>query len=144
MKIGERRGPLPEEEYAWLRQHLVCRSIRVLFAEYSKVFGSPYFNVVSFREVMKRHDLFPITTYQPCENVNHLIEMYYQGPCHWTYKDESFRKGLIAEPHWLWKWHTKSIKTPSGTSFRPYPLKLKEKKFGETMDSGDPDQDGIS
>lgn len=144
MKIGERRGPLPDEEWLWLRQHLRCKSINTLFAEYSEVFGSPYSNIISFRAVLKRNDLFPITEFQPCENVNHLIEMYYQGACHWTYKTESFRDGLSAPPHWLWKWHGKSIKTPTGTSFRPYPIKLKEQQFGETMDSGDPDQSAES
>lgn len=131
MKVGERRGALPEEEWIWLRQHLRCRSINTLFKEYSEVFGSPYSDIISFRAVLRRSDLFPITSFQPQENVNRLIELYYQGSTHWEYKNESFRKGLKRNPHWLWSWHDRCIKCPSGVSFREYPLKLKEKQFGE-------------
>lgn len=139
MKRGERRGPLPEEEYVWLRAHLRCRSIKRLFAEYSKVFSSPYSDIISFRRVLDRYDLFPITDASDCDNLNRLIRMYYQGSgMHWEFKSDSLKQGIIRTPHWLWVWHRVSIKTPSGVSFREYPLKQKEKQFAEKeVDSSD-------
>lgn len=131
MNAGERRGPLPDEEWLWLRAHLRCRSVNSLFTQYSEVFGSPYSDITSFRAVLLRNDLFPITEYQACENVNRLIELYYQGPTHWEFRNESCYKSMTDDPHWLWRWHDKSIKTPTGVSFRDYPLKLKEKQFNE-------------
>lgn len=131
MKRGERRGALPDEEWLWLRDHLYCKSINRLFREYSEVFGSPYSTMDSFRAVLLRNDLFPITEAKPHDLVHNLIKVYYSGSWKWSFRGDEPQQSIIAEPHWLWKWHENSIKCPSGVSFRPFPRKLKEKQFNE-------------
>ena len=131
MRFGERRGPVPEEELDWLRTHLKCRSVRQLFADYSRVFGSPYTSIISFRRILRRHSIFPITEVSDLEEVNRMLRLKAQGPVHWEYKNEKIQDSMIRSPHWLWKWHEKSIRTSTGVTFVPFPVEMKERQFGD-------------
>lgn len=139
MNRGERRGDPPVAEIEWLKAHLRCKSIGTLFAEYSETFGQPYSTIDSFRAVLLKHSIFPITETSGYDNLNEYLSIYADhGAVKWTYKGSTIRKGGIAkEPHWLWRWHKRSIKTPSGVSFRPYPIRLKERQFGQDLSSDD-------
>lgn len=137
---GERRGPVPEEELKWLRSHLKCRSINQLFADYSEAFCSPYSSIISFRRILVRHQIFPITEFCGLENVNRMLTLYAQGPVHWEYKEQKIQDIMTRKPHWLWSWHEKSIRTSTGVMFKPYPVRLKEKQFEQRVDSRDPHQ----
>ena len=141
---GERRGPVPEEELRWLRTHLKCKSINQLFADYSEAFDHPYSSIISFRRILARHSIFPITDFCGLENVNRMLTIYSQGPMHWEYEHQKIPDIMSRRPHWLWKWHDKSIVTRTGVSFRPYPLRMKEQQFAKRVESSDPDQNPLA
>lgn len=134
MQRGIRRGPLPDEEIEWLECHIYCDSINQLFRDYSAQFGSPYSTIDSFRAILHRYSIYPIAKAMGFDNVNRMLELMMDGPVHWEYTKESNIRGRTDEPHWLWRWHTYSKRTPTGVSFRPYPKRLKEKQFGEDLD----------
>lgn len=132
MKLGERRGPLPIEEQEWLKEHLYCVSLRKLYEEYSRKFGRPYLYMISFNEALVRANIFPITQVRGYDNLNEMLGYYAEhGAVHWTYKGKSCRIEPLRDPHWLWRWHHRSIKCPSGVSFRPFPETVKEIQFNE-------------
>lgn len=133
MKHGERRGEPPIEEIEWLKAHIRCKSINVLFAEYSATFGNPYNCLDSFRRILSKHNIFPITLTSGYDNLNEMLTLYADhGAVHWSFQGGTIRPGGLAkQPHWLWRWHKRSIKTPSGCSFRPYPIRVKEKQFND-------------
>ena len=134
MKHGVRRGHVPEEEIIWLRRHVVCDSINQLFRDYSARFGQPYTAIKSFRKLLSKHEIYPIIRLDGYDNVNEMLMMISRGSTHWKYRTKAEREGIIDEPHWLWRWHDKSKRTPTGVSFRPYTKCLKEKQFGEDLD----------
>ena len=139
MQRGVRRGAVPEEEILWLRAHLRCESINQLFRDYSAEFGTPYTSIDSFRLLLSKHELYPITNKAGYENVNQMLWLASQGATHWRLNGKKVSLDMVKEPHWLWRWHSYSKRTPTGISFRPYPISLKEIQFGEDMDSRDPD-----
>ena len=134
MKHGVRRGPVPEEEIIWLRRHVVCDSINQLFRDYSARFGAPYSTIDSFRKLLAKHSIYPITRMDGYDNVNRMLSLAARGKTHWAYRSALERAGMTAAPHWLWRWHDKSKRTSTGVSFRPYPRRLKEKQFGQDLD----------
>lgn len=136
MKRGQRRGDLPQEEVEWLKAHMRCRSVRSLFAQYSVVFNTPYADIVSFRRVLMRHNLFPITDMDGYDNLNRMLRLYYKhkGNVHWEFHSPPQIR-TIREPHWLWRWHDNSLRTPSGITFKPYPFRLKEKQFEQDVEN---------
>ena len=138
MKTGVRRGAVPQEELEWIEEHIHCDSINQLFRDYSKQFNSPYTCIISFRKILAKYDLHPITKSYGFENVNRMLFLVSKGKVHWEYNGESFKDGLSREPHWLWRWHGKSKRTSTGVMFRQYPITLKEKQFGEDMERRDP------
>lgn len=131
MKVGEKRGEVPAEEIEWLRAHVVCESVAQLFRDYSEEFDYPYTNLTSFRRILDKHSIFPISKYNNLELVTRMLSLSAKGPVHWTFQSKPFREGMEQPPHWLWRWHGFSIKTASGVVFRDYPVKLKEIQFNE-------------
>lgn len=144
MKVGERRGEVPIEEIEWLRAHVVCESVAQLFRDYSEEFDYPYTNLTSFRRILDKHSIFPISKYNNLELVTRMLSISAKGPVHWTFQSKSFREGMEQPPHWLWRWHGFSIKTASGVIFRDYPVKLKEIQFEEEVVSRDSYQGSFS
>ena len=136
MKLGERRGPFPEEELVWFQEHLYCESLRKLYDDYNRKFGQNYAFISSFIDALVRQGIFPITKTRGYDNLNEMLRLYEEyGAVHWSYQGKPLRPGPQKEPHWLWRWHRKSIKTPTGVSFRPYPMAVKERQFGEDISS---------
>lgn len=139
MERGKRRGDVPEEELRWLREHTHCESINKLFDEYSERFDSPYTTIVSFRLLLAKYRIYPITKRIGYENVNAMFEMMEKGPVRWTFRGHTVHR-ITRDPHWLWRWHPYSYRQPSGVIFKPHPLRLKEKQFEQDMGSRDTDQ----
>lgn len=137
MQRGVRRGALPDEEIEWLECHIYCDSINQLFRDYSEQFGSPYSTIDSFRAILHRYSIYPIIKTVGYDNVNRMLELMIAGDVHWEYTKGSNIRGRTGEPHWLWRWHTCSYRQPTGVSFRPYPKRLKERTFEESVHRDD-------
>ena len=140
MRIGVRRGDVPIEEILWLDEHRICKSINQLFRDYSEEFGSPYTTIDSFRLILEKHEIYPITENTKEENLNRMLRMASEGPTHWRFKGNKLGEmDTIGQPHWLWRWHWCSKRTATGISLRPYPVRLKEQQYGEDLEHRDPD-----
>lgn len=133
MQCGERRGEPSQEELLWLMDHIECESINQLYRDYSLEFNFPYFQVVSFRDMLARHNIFPITEYGGHKHLTRALKLMSQGPVHWTFKGRDLHE-KISPPHWLWRWREEELngKSGSGVRFLPPPYRVKERQFGET------------
>lgn len=134
---GVRRKSVPQAELDWLKRHIYCDSIRQLFLQYSEKFGSPYSDINTFRAMMARHHLYPISKWTDTENVNEMLSLMMKGSTKWVYRSKDYREGIRGEPHWLWRWHEESLKTPTGVMFKQFHLSVREKQYGEDIPSDD-------
>lgn len=116
---------------------MVCDSINQLFRDYSARFGSPYSAIKSFRKILAKHSIYPIIRMDGYDNVNKMLMTAARGKTHWSYRTKAEREGILDDPHWLWRWHDRSVKTSTGVSFRAYPKPLKEITFEESVHRND-------
>lgn len=141
-KNGERRGPPPQEELDWLRAHLLCESLNQLYRDYSVRFNFPYYNITSFRAMMEKYKIRPISKALSLPNAERVWRLAAKGPIHWDFNHKPVhRAGRMARPHWLWRYHNEGYKQGSGAMFAPPPYPVKEMQFTyvEDLESGDPD-----